>query len=302
MFTPDFVAAMRESFAEAEARARSDEIRARVQKAKASLLYLELAQDLGYYTEFGDFRYGRRVRQPRAAKEDLRQTLAEFEAIARRNQLVTFGIPITSEKITAKWRACADLDSPVLPKVDLPAEWFFATDPEDKGVSEGWPRDPRFFAAANRPRRVPRQEAPPAGTSARQVARLHINRGVGWEQQGFPGLDGYGWYFQEITVPADVASRAHAYLYLMSVNEEAWVYVNGELAFERSYASTGKGVGELVGVPCSGDLRRHLAAAGPNRIAIRVSHASGLGGIGFPAMLFCTDEECTAEQLAKYRD
>jgi hypothetical protein len=303
MFTDRFMASMRTCFAKAEKAARSDEIRARVQKAKVSLLYLELAQNLGYYTEFGDFAYGPKVRESRAAKEVFRQYLEEFEETVRRNQLATFGIPITFDKITTKWRSCIALDNPVLPKVDLPAEWLFATDPDDKGLAEAWYREPCFFAAAaKRPRFSIDLPKAPEGTSVRQLAWLHINRGVGWEQQGFPGFDGYGWYFQSVAIPEDAARREHVYLYFLGVNEEAWIYVNGELVCERSYASTGKAVGELRGVPISAEITRHLNPAGPNRIAVRVMHASGLGGILAPATLFCTDEECTTEQLAKYRD
>jgi len=79
------------------------------------------------------------------------------------------------------------------------------------------------------------------------------------------------------------------------------VYVNGQAAFERTYASTGKTVGDLWTVPFSGDIKKYLVPGAANRIAIRVTHASGLGGIWLPAMLFGTDIECTTEQLGKYR-
>jgi len=39
-----------------------------------------------------------------------------------------------------------------------------------------------------------------------------------------------------------------------------------------------------------------------NRIAIRVTHASGLGGIWLPAMVFGVDEERTTEQLGQCRN
>lgn len=298
MFTPEFMAGMRECFAAAEAAARSDAIRARVRRARAPLLYLELAQGLGYYSEFGDFIYGRRLREPRAAKEDLRQTLAQFEAVVQENRMVSLGIPITVEKITAKWRAAAELDSPVLPRVDLPAEWLFATDPADRGLAEGWHRDRRFFEAVSRSKGGRYDTAALADTSAGQFARLHTNRGVGWEQQGFPGFDGYGWYFQNVTLPEDVAGRPHVYLFLPRVNEEVWVYGNGELACERTCAALGPG--EQIGTPVTADLRPYLAPAGPNRLAIRVRHQYGLGGILAPGTLICTEEACTPEDLVRY--
>jgi hypothetical protein len=124
---------------------------------------------------------------------------------------------------------------------------------------------------------------------------------VGWEQQGFAGFAGYGWYFQNVEVPSRLAARKHLYLYFRGVNEQVWVYINGELAFERSYAKTDAAVGSLLGVPIGFDAARWLKSGQPNRIAIRVMHATGLGGISFPAMLIGTDEECTTAQLDAFR-
>jgi len=124
---------------------------------------------------------------------------------------------------------------------------------------------------------------------------------VGWEQQGFPGFAGYGWYFQTLEVPDELAAKQHLYLDFFAINEQAWVYVNGEPAFERSYASTGKTVGDLAGAPVEFDAKKWLKPGIKNTIAVRVTHASGLGGIWLPAMLVGTDEECTAAQLDKYR-
>jgi hypothetical protein len=76
---------------------------------------------------------------------------------------------------------------------------------------------------------------------------------------------------------------------------------NAEFAFERSYASTGKGVGDLTGAAFSFDAKRWLKPGIRNRVAVRVTHSSGLGGIWLPAMLVGTDEECSTEQLGKYR-
>lgn len=301
MFTPEFMARMRECFARAESLAQSEDILARIKKAKVSLLYLELCQHLGYYTEFGDFIYGKSLREPRAKKEVFRRTLDEFADLCKKNDLVTFGIPITFDKITAKWRSCLEVDSSALPKLDLPAEWIFTTDPQDQGVKEKWYTNQMFYDAAMRKKQEFGGGEASIAPLPKGLARLHINRGVGWEQQGFPGFDGFGWYFQNIDVPDDLLAKKHVYLYFLGVNEQAWVYVNGEFAFERTYASTGKSVGDLPGTPFSADIKKFLAKGTPTRIAIRVTHASGLGGIWLPAMLFGTDEPCTTEQLNTYR-
>jgi hypothetical protein len=286
MFTPEFMARMRECFTQAEGLAKSEEILARVKKAKIALLYLELSQNLGYYTEFGDFTYGKGLREPPAKKAAFKPYVDEFADLCRKNELTLFGIPITLDKIVDKWRACLDMESSSLAKLDLPAEWAFATDADDKGVGEKWYADPAFYDAA---------------AGGRKLTRLHINRGVGWEQQGFPGFDGYGWYFQYLDVPDELLAKNHLYLCFRGVNEQAWVYVNGELAVERTYSSTGKSVGDLGGTPFSADIKKYLKPGGKNRIAVRVTHASGLGGIWLPAMLVGTEEECTTEQLDKYR-
>lgn len=301
MFTPEFMASMRRDFTEAESLARDDEIRWRVRRAKLPLLYLELCQNLGYYTEFGDFVYGRNIAQPRSAKQRYAQSLDEFVNIARHNELSTLGIPTTLEKIAARWRACIDADGAPVAKIYLPAEWIFATDPEDKGSGQRWYADPRYFDAATRLN----QRAASSNTTPfaieKGLARLHINRGVGWQQQGFPGYNGYGWYFQSIALPEELAGKKHLYLRFLGVNEQAWVYVNGELAFQRTYATTGNGVGDLAGTPFGFDARRWLKSGDSNHIAVRVTHASGLGGIWQPAMLIGTDQECTSDQLDRYR-
>jgi len=301
MFTPEFMANMRNCFTEAERMAKSEEILARVKRAKTSLLYLELSQNVGYYTEFGDFVYGRSIRQSRAAKQVFKPPLDEFAEICKDNELTTLGIAGTVEKITAKWQSCIDAESSALPKVYLPAEWIFTTDPEDKGVGEKWYANRKYFDAAAR---LPNEAGGGAASAValeKELSRLHINRGVGWEQQGFPGFDGYGWYFQNLEIPDELVTRKHLYLDFLGVNEQAWIYINGEFAYERSYASTGKGVGDLAGAAFSFDAKRWLKSEIKNGVAVRVTHSSGLGGIWLPAMLVGTDEECSTEQLAKYR-
>ncbi len=297
MFTPEFMRAMRRDFDEAESLAQSAEILGRVKRAKLSLLYLELSQHLGFYTEFGDFAYGHSISLPRAERQACQALLDEFNALCQKHGLTTLGIPITAERLVAKWQSCIDQEEAGQPRVFLAAEWIFKADPDDRGVDQQWPADPQPYQAAATLSVGQEHESPlPAG-----LARLHINRGVGWEQQGFPGLDGFGWYFQNLSVPSRLAARKHLYLYFRNVNEQAWVYVNGELAFERTYASTGANTGDLIGVPFSFDAAPWLKVDLPNRVAIRVTHATGLGGISFPAMLIGTDEQRTSAELDAYR-
>ncbi|MDI9584478.1 MAG: hypothetical protein QM473_09685 [Acidobacteriota bacterium] len=297
MFTSDFMQAMRGCLTQAERLAASDVIRDHVERAKLPLLYLELSQKLGYYTEFGDFSYGDSINKTRADRQALQPLLDEFSALCRKHELTTLGIPITVDRIVGKWQACIDAENPGQPRVFLPAEWIFRADPRDVGVRDQWFADPQPFRASGTLTIGEERERP----LPRGLAWVHINRGVGWEQQGFPGLDGYGWYFQNLRVPDDLAGRQHLYLYFRGVNEQAWVYINGQQAFERTYESTGKGVGELTGAPFSFDAAQWLKPGVENEVAIRVTHATGLGGICFPAMLIATDEERATAELDAYR-
>jgi hypothetical protein len=291
---------MREYFTQAESLAKSEDIRARVSKAKISLLYLELCQNIGYYTEFGEFVYGKSIRESRAKKEIFKRRLDEFSDLCKKNGLVAFGIPLTFDKITAKWQSCIDMDGPSLPRLDLPAEWIFATDPEDKGVREKWYTDQKFYDAAIRKANEFSGGAPSIATPEKGLSRLLTSGGIGWEQQGFPGFKGCGWYFQNLEIPDGLFAKNYLYLYFLGVNEQAWVYVNGELAFERTYASTGQSVGELSAFSC--DVKKYLKQGSRNSVAVRVTHASGPGGIWLPAMLIGTEGKCTSEQLNKYRN
>jgi hypothetical protein len=300
MFTSGFMKKMRKYFTDAEASAKSEEVLTRVRKAKLSLLYLELSQHLGYYTEFGDFKYGKSLRNSRDKKEVFRQQIDEFVDLCKKNNVSILGIPITLDKIASKWRACIDAEGASLAKIDLPAEWIFKTDPEDKGVTEKWHANPKYFDAAVRKTDEFGGGNTSVGLLDAGLTRLHINRGLGWEQQGFPGFDGYGWYFQNLEIPEDIYAKPHLYLLVLGVNEQAWIYLNGELAFARTYASTGKHPGELGGA-FSFDAKKFLKPGIRNTIAVRVVHSSGLGGIWLPMTLVGTDDECTAEQLGKYR-
>lgn len=294
MFTPEFMAKMRRCFEEAERLARDETIRQRVEQAKLPMLYLELCQKLGYYSEFGDFIHGNIMSRPRAERQALKPELDEFVGLCGRCGVTTLGIAGTVEKVTGNWQACLDAETAAA-KVYLPAEWIFTTDPTDTGVTDRWSTDQRYYQAAAK-----RAAGAPAASLGKGLTVLHTNRGVGWEQQGFPGFDGPGWYFQNVGVPAELSARKHLYLYFMGVNEQAWVYVNGEQACERSYASTGKSVGDLNWVPFSFEAGKWLKP-GTNQIAVRVMHSFGLGGICMPAMLVGSDEELTPEQLGQYR-
>jgi cephalosporin-C deacetylase len=109
-----------------------------------------------------------------------------------------------------------------------------------------------------------------------------ITPGVVWEQQGFPGYDGYAWYRVTFTIPSKFMKDAQTYgglsLQLGKIDDVDFTYFNGELI--------GK-TGELPPnyVTKYDDSRVYAIPAAkvrwdkPNTIAVRVFDYSGNGGI-----------------------
>ena len=100
----------------------------------------------------------------------------------------------------------------------LPPIWQFHLDPEDVGVKEKW------FAADL-----------PDG----QWTRLSTYDWEGWEKQGqTQGVD-FAWYRLRINVPAAIQEQKHVYLFFNCVDEQTWVWLNGQSVGEHTLASEG---------------------------------------------------------------
>jgi len=245
-------------FDRAEALARSDEIRRRVQLARLPIIYVKLCQG----PEFtGPDRY--------------RSLIAEFEKEARRENVVFTreGSPNLDLRLQ-EWRTdlsvserLSDIKPSEVEVWPLPAVWRFAIDPEDVGGSKAW-----YGASFN----------------DADWAEVRSDRGNGWDSQGFPGYTGFGWYRQTIAVPASL-DRKYLYLYFGAVDEEAWVYLNGQLAFEHSCATTGLTPAQIWATPFAFDPRSHLKLGEANTIAVRVYNSAFMGGIYLPVYLVAAD-------------
>lgn len=137
----------------------------------------------------------------------------------------------------------------------LPERWSFQTDPEDRGVTEKW-FEPAF------------------GASGWQTARI----GQTWESE--IGLyDGFAWYRTRVQVPSPLPPGKLA-LQFSGVDEEAWVYVNGQFIGERSVKSTGRTIGEIWEEPFAVAVPRELLRPGEeNTFVVRVHDSAYAGGI-----------------------
>ncbi|HZO21146.1 MAG TPA: TIM-barrel domain-containing protein [Steroidobacteraceae bacterium] len=89
--------------------------------------------------------------------------------------------------------------------LDISELWSFAYDPSDKGLSAHWYAD-----------------------SARGVHWKHTRVGPTWQEQGFDGGRGFGWYRAVVRLPAQVPAKL--YLYLGEVRKAYRIFVNGREA------------------------------------------------------------------------
>jgi hypothetical protein len=144
--------------------------------------------------------------------------------------------------------------------VELPPSWgawMFRWDPNDQGVKQGW-------AAA-------------APTVADGWQTVEVPSFLSKTKAG--SSIGYGWYATTFSVP-ESSRGCDLRLVFGSVDEQAWIYVNGKKVGEHSVESEGKPIGVLydaafeVTVPSS-----VLDASGKNRLAVRIHNSAGDSGI-----------------------
>jgi hypothetical protein len=143
----------------------------------------------------------------------------------------------------------------------LPNEWLFRVDPQDVGQTEGWAK----------------ADASEAGWRA-------IPLGTPWEQTWVGAYDGVAWYRTRFRAPADAAGK-QAVLTFGAVDEEAWVYVNGELVGEHTTTSTGQTVHQIWDKPFEVAVP-NLKPGEDNILAVRVADSCLAGGIFKPVRLF----------------
>ncbi len=93
---------------------------------------------------------------------------------------------------------------PPRPTFDMTlANWTFATDPRDQGLSEHWYEG-----------------------EARSARWKPIRVGAPWQQQGYKDYDGVGWYRTSVHLPPTLPAKL--YVYLGEVRQNYRIFVNGQ--------------------------------------------------------------------------
>lgn len=147
--------------------------------------------------------------------------------------------------------------------LDFKGIWYFKKDAKNIGISEKEMK-PKTFSSKD-------------WTKVEVPARLEATA-VG------PYL-GIGWYAAEFNVPRDWSARAVDFFF-ESVDEQAWVYLNGKLIGEHSVRSEGVGVPVLWNEPFIIHAKAEYIKPGVKNLLIVKTHASkGAQGIWKPVKI-----------------
>ncbi|MDB5341382.1 MAG: hypothetical protein JWN70_7001 [Planctomycetaceae bacterium] len=151
-----------------------------------------------------------------------------------------------------------------LPSIQpLSTDWLFRADPLEVGLKEGW-------------------QAPDASTADWLKMRVPSF----WaETESVGKYVGYGWHRTTFKLPPDWKGRRIRLLF-GSIDEQAWIYLNGHLIREHTEKSEKKTLNELWEEPFMADLpAEHVDFTKPNVLTIRVHNALANGGIWRPVFV-----------------
>ena len=266
-----------EAFAEAMTLAENDTFKARI--GKASICAYRAAIEPIWIQE------GSHAFTPES--EELWPLLQEFIQLGARHNIGMFNEGTFFRHVRPRLEQLLP-DPPLaegLPGVDVtridivgfPQPWRFRIDPGNEGVKGKW-FEPDLDDGA--------------------WATIRTDRFEGWDTQGYGGAKavGYGWYRAKLAGTAEQWAKPNLYLYFDAVDEEAFIYLNGQLAFENTLASTGLPGNVLWSTPFSGPLK-NVRPKGPNQLTIRVHNIAYMGGIYRPLYLIASHVPLTHQQI-----
>jgi hypothetical protein len=162
-------------------------------------------------------------------------------------------------EVPADWRAQTDR-GPVLPEL---TGWLFRPDPADRGMTQQWFKADAFKLAEWTPIAVPSFWA---------------------ENDAVGDVRGIGWYRVTFRLPTEFKGKGLRILFA-SVDEEAWVYLDGRLVREHSMHSEGKSFELLWEEPFIAEIpAADLRPGADHVLMVRVNNSAANGGIWRPVL------------------
>ena len=107
---------------------------------------------------------------------------------------------------------------------------------------------------------------------------INVSIGQYWDDFGFKGQKGVGWYRGRFTLPAKPALNA-VELYFGAVDESAWVWINGNYAGQHDIGPDG------WQIPFRLDVTQFVKWGAENQITVRVLNTAFGGGIWKPVSI-----------------
>ena len=263
MYQHGFVETARAVLAEAAANAQTDAVRRRVELLTLGVVYVESAQ---LYMQMRDGETPPDVARYAAIADELEALCAQLDVDGVGFYDGSRTISSVPDWIAAVRKAHEQrFDQRYLP-VENWGAWTFRWDPDDQGVTGEW-----FRAATGdewQPVTVPAFLADtPAGNA-----------------------EGYGWYRTSFTLPEDHVGKP-VELRFGGVDEQAWVYVNGQPVGEHTLESEFM-VGQEITVadlwerPFEIAIEPGLLKAGENALAVRIHNSAFNAGIHRPVRAY----------------
>jgi hypothetical protein len=141
-------------------------------------------------------------------------------------------------------------------------EWLFRADPLERGLKEGW-----------------------YNKEINELEWLKVSVPGFWaETEGVGDYQGYAWYRAKFELPKELEGQSVRFLF-GSVDEQAWVYVNGHLVREHSEKSEGKSFDQLWEMPFTAEVpSEYLEFGKVNTLVVRVHNSEANGGIWRPVI------------------
>ena len=157
----------------------------------------------------------------------------------------------------------------------VPNKWKFSLDKQNRAAKDKW-ADPKFDES--------------------KWQDILTDKHGGWYHQGHADYRGFGWYRLKITVPGKFSHR-NLYLHFGAADEEAWIFIDGQLAFEHSRRTTRLGFAELWTRPFFFNCSKFVKPGRDHTIVVQVYNNYGTGGLYKPIHLIGSDKELDRARL-----
>ncbi|MBQ7257881.1 MAG: DUF4838 domain-containing protein [Abditibacteriota bacterium] len=276
MYTDEWIENSFKLFDKALSLCKTEEERNKVRYARIPIIYLKLARNLGYLRIGGNY-----ISKPPITEDQKKELMPLYEEI--NTLLDSYGVKLigeiadmhnSKENLFKRWNRALNINMDKIGYEQLPKDdWAFKMDPNGVGYGEGWYK---------------------SDYDTSDWAKIKI--GATWDEQGYGTYEGEAWYKKKINIIEDQLKANEIYLLFGPVDEEATVYVNGELVMEHTMAKLGINADAIYIKPFIVKVKKYLKV-GENDITVEVGNTARAGGLYSPIGLSWTYKDVSDEDM-----